>query len=495
MKKFFSTTIKQKFPRIQTNLLIDGKFTKSKSHKTFDVLNPATEEIIAKVQQAEKADVDIAVKSSRKAFDSGPWKYFTGHERSNLLRKLADLLEKNADEFAYLESLDNGKPRHIARIADVNLAIQCLRYYAGLADKLNGNTLPINGPYFAYSKLDPVGVCAQIIPWNFPLLMMAWKISPALAAGCTTIVKPAEQTPLSALRLGELIMEAGFPDGVVNILTGFGPECGGPLSMHPLVDKVAFTGSTEVGLKIMRDSHVDNLKRITLELGGKSPNIIMDDADIDLAINQSQNGLFFNMGQCCIAGSRLFVHEKIYDEFLEKSVKATKLRKVGDPLDTDTDQGPLVNLEQKNKYLHYINKGKEEGAKLLIGGHEKGNKGYFVEPTVFADVKDEMAIAKDEIFGPVMSIMKFKTVDEVIKRANMSSYGLGAGLVTKSLDNALRISNELRVGTVYVNCYNVFDANLPFGGFKNSGIGRELGTNAMNLYTEVKSVVIHQEKI
>lgn len=495
MKKFFSTapTATTKYtnlPKFQTQLLINGKFQNSQSGKTFDVLNPATEEVLTKVQEASQADIDLAVKSSREAFDKGPWARLSGAERSRLLYKLSDLLEKHADEFAYLESLDNGKPRHIAKAADVSLAIKCLRYYSGWADKVNGQTLPIAGPYFCFTRSEPVGVCAQIIPWNFPLLMMAWKIAPALAAGCTMIVKPAEQTPLSALRLGDLIMEAGFPEGVVNIVPGFGPTAGSPLATHPLVDKVAFTGSTEVGMHIMRNAHVNNLKRVTLELGGKSPNIIMDDADIDLAVSQAQLGLFFNMGQCCIAGSRVYVHEKIYDEFVEKSVKATKKRKVGNPLETSTEQGPLVDAEQKNKYLHYISKGKDEGAKLLIGGNPVQGKGYFVEPTVFSDVKDEMVIAKEEIFGPVMSILKFKSVEEVIQRANNTSYGLGAGVVTRSLENALRISKGLRAGTVYVNCYNVFDANAPFGGFKNSGIGRELGPQAMNLYTETKTVIM-----
>lgn len=491
MKKFFTTTTKYATqPKFQTQLLINGKFVNSKSGKTFEVLNPATEEILTRVQEADQPDIDLAVKSAREAFDKGPWVKMNGSERSRLIYKLSDLLEKNAEEFAYLESLDNGKPRHIAKAADVSLAIKCLRYYSGWADKVNGQTLPIAGPYFCFTRHEPVGVCAQIIPWNFPLLMMTWKIAPALAAGCTMIVKPAEQTPLSALRLGELIMEAGIPDGVVNIVPGFGPSAGSPLAAHPLVDKVAFTGSTEVGMHIMRNSHVNNLKRVTLELGGKSPNIIMDDADIDLAVKQSQLGLFFNMGQCCIAGSRVYVHEKIYDEFVEKSINATKKRKVGNPLETNTDQGPLVDLDQKNKYLHYINKGKEEGAKLLIGGNKVEGKGYFVEPTVFADVKDSMAIAQEEIFGPVMSILKFKNVEEVIERANNNMYGLGAGVVTKSLENALKISKGLKAGTVYVNCYNVFDANAPFGGFKNSGIGRELGPHAMNLYTEVKTVIM-----
>lgn len=320
--------------------------------------------------------------------------------------------------------------------------------------------------------------------------MAAWKLGPALATGCTVVMKPAEQTPLTALRLGELIMEAGFPEGVVNMLPGYGPTAGKALSQHKLVDKVAFTGSTEVGYEIMRNSHVHNLKRVTLELGGKSANIIMDDADMDLAIQQSQVGLYLNQGQCCIAGSRLFVHEKIYDEFVKKSVEAAKKRKVGDPFAADTDQGPQVDKDQFNKILNYIEVGKKEGAKLLTGGKRVGSKGYFIEPTVFSDVKDDMTIAKEEIFGPVMSIMKFKNIDEVIQRANNSNYGLGAGLVTKNIDNAIKISNALRAGTVYVNCYDVFDANTPFGGYKDSGLGRELGEAGLKNYLESKTVIV-----
>ncbi len=320
--------------------------------------------------------------------------------------------------------------------------------------------------------------------------MMAWKLGPALATGCTVVMKPAEQTPLTALRIGELIMEAGFPEGVVNLLPGYGPTAGQALAQHPDVDKVAFTGSTEVGYEIMRHSHKNNLKRITLELGGKSANIIMDDADIDLAIAQSQVGLYLNQGQCCIAGSRLFVHEKIYDEFVKRSVEVSKKRKVGDPFGADTDQGPQVDSEQFHKLMNYIDIGKKEGAKLLTGGKRVGNKGWFVEPTVFADVNDEMTIAKEEIFGPVMSILKFKTVDEVIQRANNSNYGLGAGLVTKDVQTAIKVSNALRAGTVYVNCYDVFDANTPFGGFKDSGVGRELGEYGLKNYLETKTVIM-----
>jgi aldehyde dehydrogenase (NAD+) len=483
---FSSAAVK---PRV-TQLLIDGKFVNSSSGKTFDTFNPATEEKITSVQEAGVEDVNKAVKAARKAFDNGPWRRMAASERGRLMYKLADLVEKHHDELAALEALDNGKPVGFAKAADINLVIKTLRYYAGWADKIQGQTIPIGGPHFCYTKEEPVGVAAQIIPWNFPALMMAWKLGPALATGCTVVMKPAEQTPLTALRIGELIMEAGFPEGVVNLLPGFGPSAGQALAQHADVDKVAFTGSTEVGYEIMRHSHKNNLKRITLELGGKSANIIMDDADMDLAIAQAQVGLYLNQGQCCIAGSRLFVHEKIYDEFVARSVEVSKKRKVGDPFAKDTDQGPQVDGDQFHKIMNYIDIGKKEGAKLLTGGKRVGNKGWFVEPTVFADVTDNMTIAKEEIFGPVMSILKFKDVDEVIQRANNSNYGLGAGLVTKNVQTALKVSNALRAGTVYVNCYDVFDANTPFGGFKDSGVGRELGEYGLKNYLETKTVIM-----
>jgi aldehyde dehydrogenase (NAD+) len=488
IKRSFGTAIPVK-PRV-TQLLIDGKFVNSVSGKTFDTFNPTTEEKIISVQEADQHDVDKAVKAARKAFDEGPWRRMSPADRGKLMYKLADLIEKNTDELANLEALDNGKPAAIAKVADIPLVVNTLRYYAGWTDKIHGKTIPVSGPYFAYTKEEPVGVCGQIIPWNFPAAMLAWKLGPALATGCTTVLKTAEQTPLSALRIGELAMEAGFPNGVINILSGYGPTAGRALAQHNLVDKVAFTGSTEIGYEIMRTAHKDNLKRITLELGGKSANIVMDDADIDLAIALSNFALFFNQGQCCIAGSRVFVHEKIYDEFVSRAGAYAKTKKVGDQFDPTTDQGPQVDKDQLTKILGYIEKGKNEGAKLLTGGKRHGSKGYFVEPTVFADVEDNMTIAKEEIFGPVMSILKFKTVDEVIQRANSSAYGLGAGLITKSVDNALKISNGLRAGTVYVNCYDVFDAAAPFGGFKDSGLGRELGEAGLRNYLESKTVII-----
>ena len=441
------------------------------------------------MSEATAHDVDRAVHAARKAFEDGPWRRMSAHERGKVIYRFAELLEKHGDELAALESLDNGKPMAVAKAADVALAVKTMRYYAGWADKIEGRTIPIEGPYFCYTRQEAVGVVAQIIPWNFPILMAAWKLGPALATGCTIVLKPAEQTPLTALLLGNLAHEAGLPPGVLNIVPG-GPNTGRALAQHRDVDKVAFTGSTEVGLEIMRQSHKHSLKRVTLELGGKSANIIMDDADIDLAIAQSQVGLFFNAGQCCIAGSRVYVHEKIYDEFVKRSAEKAKGIKVGNPFEAATNQGPQIDAEQMNKILGFIKKGKEEGARLVTGGNRVGTKGFFVEPTVFADVKDESTIAKEEIFGPVMSILKFKSIDDVIRRANNSAYGLGAGVVTKSVDNAIQIANGLRTGTVYVNCYDVFDANTPFGGYKDSGIGRENGENGLKNYLENKTVII-----
>jgi aldehyde dehydrogenase (NAD+) len=413
----------------------------------------------------------------------------SAYERSRIMNKFADLLEANVDELAALESLDNGKPFSVSKAADFALSIKCIRYYAGWADKIHGSTIPIEGPYFCYTKSEPVGVCAQIIPWNFPALMMAWKLGPALATGCTIVMKPAEQTPLTCLLIAQLAHEAGLPAGVLNIVPG-GPETGKALAQHPDVDKVAFTGSTEVGYEIMRHSHKDNLKRVTLELGGKSANIIMDDADMETAISASQTGLFFNAGQCCIAGSRVYVHEKVYDEFLEKSVAAAQQIQVGDPFAEGTGQGAQIDNEQFGKIMNYISSGKDQGAKLATGGNRVGDKGYFIEPTIFADVDDNHTISKEEIFGPVMAIHKFKDIDEVIRRANNSIYGLGAGVVTNSNENAIKIANGLRTGTVYVNCYDIFDSNTPFGGYKDSGVGRELGQTGLNNYLEQKTVIM-----
>src|ERR1700691_2610618 len=473
----------------QTKLLIDGKWVNAASGKTFETTNPSTGEVIAHVAEADKADVDKAVDAARAAFETGAWSKTSASERGRLMHKLADLMEKNIDELAALEPLDNGKPINDSRNADLPLTIACYRYYAGWADKIHGKTIPVNGPYFCYTRHEPVGVVGQIIPWNFPLLMQAWKLGPALATGCTVVMKPAEQTPLSALRVGELIMEAGFPPGVVNLVPGFGPTAGQAISRHPGIDKVAFTGSTEVGHMIMEASAQSNLKRVTLALGGKSPNIVFADTDLDEAVEGAHFGLFFNHGQCCCAGSRVFVEEKIYDRFVEKSGARARSRTVGDPFDPKTEQGPQVDQAQFDKVMGYIESGRSEGAKLVCGGERVGDRGYFVQPTVFADVQDNMKIAEEEIFGPVMSVIPFKSLDEVVARANRTTYGLAAAVLTRGIKKALAIANGVRAGTVWVNCYNVLDTRAPFGGFKQSGIGRELGEYGLQQYTQVKTVI------
>ncbi len=475
----------------QTKLLINNKWVDSVSGKTFETINPATGEVLSKVAEADAADVDLAVKAARKAFHmKSHWRRMSAAERGKLLNRLADLIEKHQDELATLESLDNGKPRHIALAADLPLTIACYRYYAGWADKIQGKTIPIAGDYFCYTRHEPVGVVGQIIPWNFPLLMQAWKLGPALAAGNTVILKVAEQTPLSALRVGELILEAGFPEGVVNILAGFGPTAGGAIARHMDIDKVAFTGSTEVGKLIMKAAAETNLKRVTLELGGKSPNIVFSDAPLNEAVEGAHFALFFNQGQCCCAGSRTYVEEKIYDEFVERSVARAKARTVGNPLDPKTEQGPQVDNDQFEKVMGYVESGKRDGAKMLCGGERVGDRGYFVAPTIFSDVKDNMKIAQEEIFGPVMSILKFRDMDDLVERANANMYGLAAAVWTQDVTKALHVANNVRAGTVWVNCYDVFDAAAPFGGFKQSGLGRELGEYGLQQYTEVKTVTV-----
>jgi len=474
-----------------TRLLINNRWVNSASGKTFATINPSTGEEICQVAEADAADVDKAVSAAKAAFRLGsPWRKMAAAQRGVLLNRLADLIEKNAEELAQLESLDNGKPVAISRAADLPLVIACFRYYAGWADKVQGKTIPIAGDYFCYTRLEPIGVVGQIIPWNFPLLMQAWKLAPALATGNTIVMKPAEQTPLTALRIGELIVEAGFPEGVVNILPGYGPTAGAAICNHMDVDKVAFTGSTEVGHLIMEAAAKTNLKRVTLELGGKSPNIVFADADMDQAVEGAHFALFFNQGQCCCAGSRLFVEEKAYDEFVERSAERAKKRTVGDPFHPSTEQGPQVDQAQFDKVMGYIDSGKRQGAKLVAGGNRIGEKGYFIEPTVFADVDDNMTIAQEEIFGPVQSIIKFRNLDEVVERANNTMYGLAAAVWTRDIGKAHAIANSVRAGTVWINCYDVFDAAAPFGGFKQSGIGRELGEYGLQQYTEVKTVTV-----
>jgi aldehyde dehydrogenase (NAD+) len=481
-----------KAPKVKDQpLLIGGKWLDSVSGKTFPTINPATGDTICQVAEGDKADVDLAVKAARKAFEQGPWPKMNASERGRLMNKLADLIEENQEELAALESLDNGKPYRDAIAADLPLTIKCYRYYAGWADKIHGKTIPVEGNFFCYTRHEPVGVVGQIIPWNFPLLMQAWKWGPALAAGCTIVLKPAEQTPLTALRVAALAQDAGFPDGVINVVPGYGPTAGAAISSHMDIDKVAFTGEYTTGQIISEAAAKSNLKRVSLELGGKSPNVVFADADLDAAIEGAYFGLFFNQGQCCCAGSRLFVEEKVHDQFVEKMVKKAKSRKVGDPFDPLTEQGPQVSQEQFDRVMGFIDSGKREGAKLLTGGNRCGQKGYFIEPTIFDGVTDEMKIAKEEIFGPVMNILKFKDIDEVTRRGNQTFYGLAAAVWTRDVKKAHSLANNLRAGTVWINCYDVFDAAAPFGGFKMSGHGRELGEYALELYTEVKTVYVN----
>ena len=475
--------------KLQTKLLIDGQWRDAASGKTFETVHPATEEVIARVAEGDKADIDLAVNAARKAFDSGPWRKMDARDRGRLLNKLADLLEQNFDELAELETLDNGKPITESRTGDLPLVIDTFRYYAGWADKIHGQTIPVRGNYFCYTRREPVGVAGQIIPWNFPMLMVAWKWGPALAAGCTVVLKPAEQTPLTALRMGELATEAGFPAGVINIVPGFGETAGDALVKHPGVDKIAFTGEGTTAKIILRNA-CETMKRTTMELGGKSPNIVFADADLDAAIDGSILALYLNQGQCCCAGSRLFVQEEVYDQFVERLAAKVGDRKLGDPFDPATQMGPQVDKAQYEKILSYIAKGREQGARCLTGGERHGDKGFFVKPTVFADVEDRMDIAREEIFGPVLSVIKFKDTEEVIRRANATDYGLAAAVWTRDIGKAHAIAERVRAGTVWVNCYDVFDAAAPFGGFKRSGIGRELGEKALDNYTELKTVTI-----
>src|SRR5580693_8636170 len=474
-------------------ILINGKWVEAASGKTFATYNPATGEVLARVAEGDREDIDRAVKAARNAFETGPWSQLTASERGRVIWKLADLLEENLEEFAELESLDNGKPLKIARAADVPLAVDLFRYFAGWATKIEGNTIPISVPYapgakfLAYTLREPVGVVGQIIPWNFPLLMAAWKLGPALATGNTVVLKPAEQTPLTALRLGELIQEAGIPDGVVNIVPGYGETAGAALAAHPDVDKVAFTGSTEVG-KLILQAAAGNLKKVSLELGGKSPNIIFDDADLDTAIPGAASAIFFNQGQCCCAGSRLYIEKKAFDKVVEGVAdNASKIR-VRPGFDPESDLGPLVSEEQLNRVCGYLESGSKEGAKAVTGGSREGTTGYFVKPTVLVNTNPKMKVVQEEIFGPVVTAIPFSDPSEIVATANDTIYGLAAGVWTRDIKKAHKMASKIKAGTVWINCYNIFDATLPFGGYKQSGWGREMGHEVLEHYTEVKSV-------
>lgn len=470
-------------------LLIGGKWVPAKSGKTFETINPANEQVLALIAEGDKADVDEAVKAARRAFEEGKWSAISPHQRTRFLLKIAELIEQHGDELAELETLDNGKPLSQARAIDINGSAGIFRYFAGWSTKIYGETNPSEPSMFNYTLREPIGVCGLITPWNFPLMMAAQKIAPALACGNTVILKPAEQTPLTALRLGELIQEAGIPDGVVNIVTGFGPGAGSSITEHPDIDKVSFTGSTEVGKMILAAS-TGNLKRVSLELGGKSPNIIFPDADLSQAIPNAMSGVFFNSGQVCVAGTRIFVQREMYDNFLDQFGKAAERMTIGDGLDPKTRLGPLVSKEQFDRVKGYLELGRKEGARATIGGEAIEGKGYFVKPTLFADVNNSMRIAREEIFGPVAAAIPFKDENDAVLQGNDTTYGLAAAVWTKDISRALKVSRALKAGTVWVNCYGLADTSMPFGGYKQSGFGRENGKYAIDLFTQIKSVYV-----
>ncbi|KAH8925296.1 NAD-aldehyde dehydrogenase [Atractiella rhizophila] len=476
--------------KVPTGLFIDGKFVPSISGKTFETVNPATAEPLLSISAAQTEDVDAAVVAARKAFKTSWGRNMPGVERGRLLLRLADLLERDKQELAELESLDGGKPVHVARDQDIISSAACIRYYAGHADKIAGQTLEVDDKkYFTYTRQEPVGVCGQIIPWNYVIMMLAWKIGPALAAGCTVILKPSENTPLTALKICELINEAQFPPGVVNVLPGYGGEAGAAIAAHMGIDKVAFTGSTLTGRKIMSAAANSNLKKVTLELGGKSPNIVFSSADIGQAVNWACSGIFYNAGQDCCAGSRIYVQDTMYDEFVSKMTEAVKNVVVGNPFDESTFYGPQITETQFDKLMGYIESGKSEGAKVTTGGSRFGSKGYFIQPTVFTDVKASMKIVKEEIFGPIVVVGKFTNEEEAIELANDTTYGLAAAVHSNDHSQVIRVTERLEAGTVWVNQYGALYNNVPFGGYKQSGIGRELGAHGLEPYLTTKAVL------
>ncbi|XP_061366492.1 aldehyde dehydrogenase family 2 member C4-like [Gastrolobium bilobum] len=478
-----------KIPTIKfTKLFINGEFVDSVSGKTFETVDPRTEEVITEIAEATKEDVDIAVRFARQAFDSGPWPRMTGAGRAKIMMKWAELIEENVEEIASLDTIDGGKLYSWCKAVDVPEAANILRYYAGAADKIHGEVFKTSRDLHLYTLMEPIGVVGHIIPWNFPTVMFFAKVSPALAAGCTMVLKPSEQTSLSALFYAHLAKLAGIPDGVINVVPGFGSTAGAAISSHMDIDAVSFTGSTETGRKIMQAAALSNLKTVSLELGGKSPLLIFDDADVDKAAELALFGILHNKGEICVAFSRVYVQEEIYDEFEKKVVEKAKTWVVGDPFDPKVQQGPQTSKAQFDKILSYIEHGKSEGATLLTGGKPVSNKGYYIEPTIFSNVKEDMLIAQDEIFGPVMALSKFKTIEEAIKKANNTRYGLAAGIVTKNLDIANTVSRSIRAGIIWINCYFAFDIDCPFGGYKMSGFGRDYGLEALHKYLQVKSV-------
>ncbi|HZI88543.1 MAG TPA: betaine-aldehyde dehydrogenase [Pyrinomonadaceae bacterium] len=475
----------------QYQLFIDGQWVDAVSGKTFTTPNPATGENLAEVSEADKADIDKAVNAARRAFE-GKWSKMSARDRGRILYKLAKLIEEHSAELAALETADNGKPIKESTYVDLPQVAENFEYFAGWATKIEGETIPVPGQMFNYTLREPVGVCGQIIPWNFPLLMAAWKLAPALAAGNTVVLKPAEQTPVTAMELGKLIQEAGFPEGVVNIVPGYGETAGAALAAHPGIDKIAFTGSTEVG-KLIARAAAENLTKVSLELGGKAPNIVFADADMDQAVNGAMMGIFFNQGQVCCAGSRLFVEEKVKEEFLGRLKERASRINVGDPMDKSTQMGPQVSEEQLSRIKSYVDIAQKEGATMVAGGESPAlegafQKGYFFQPTIFSDVKNQMRVAQEEIFGPVVSVITFRDEDDLIKQANDTIFGLSAGIWTRDITRAHRFAKEIKAGVVWINTFNMFNAASPFGGFKQSGYGREMGKHALEMYTHVKSV-------